>query len=297
MVGITLRDHVAGYPQDIRTTVLKIAEVSKTVCKSFLNRLGSTDHTNIYGEKQVKLDEWADKLFISELGKTGLAKVISTEEQSEILEFPSESNIALTIDPLDGSSLIGVNLTVGTIIGIHRDSVLKTGNQLIGALYILYGPLTLLVYSLGSGVHEFVLDKNGEYILEEENIQMPSGKIYSPGALRSEWLPYHKDWINRLESEGYKLRYSGSFVADVHQILHKGGVFSYPAFKGGDSGKLRLLYECVPMGYIVSQAGGAASNGNKNILDIFPEKFQVRTPIYIGGKREIQLIAEMMEDM
>jgi fructose-1,6-bisphosphatase I len=167
---------------------------------------------------------------------------------------------------------------------------MRPGKEMLGAMYILYGPLTVLVYSLGDGVHEFVLNEEEDYVLQEEDIWIPEGKIYSPGALRKDWLPYQERWIELLEEDGYKLRYSGSFVADVHQILRKGGVFSYPAYRGSPSGKLRLLYECRPMGYIVTQAGGAVSNGDTDILSIEPDNIHQRTPVYIGGKKEINLI-------
>ena len=297
MGRVKLSDHISDYPEDLKATVLKIAEVSKTISKGFVSRQGVSDTSNVYGETQLAIDKWADELLISELGGKGIVRTITTEEQPEILSFKSASDIGLTIDPLDGSSLIGINLTVGTIIGIHREDVLKPGREMIGAMYILYGPLTVLVYSLGVGVHKFVLNQQDEYVLQQENLTIPEGKIYSPGALRIEWLPYHVKWVEQLESEGYKLRYSGSFVADVHQVLHNGGVFTYPAYKGRDKGKLRLLFECVPMGYIVTQAGGAVSDGARDILTIRPVSNQDRTPVYIGGKREIQLIEKLKEGM
>ena len=297
MGRVKLSDHIKDYPEDLKAAVLKIAEVSKTISKGFASRQGVSDTSNVYGETQLAMDVWADELLISELGGKGIVRTITTEEQPEILSFKSASDIGLTIDPLDGSSLIGINLTVGTIVGIHRGDVLKPGREMIGAMYILYGPLTVLVYTLGKGVHEFVLNTQGDYVLQHENLTIPEGKIYSPGALRIEWLPYHLKWVEQLESEGYKLRYSGSFVADVHQVLHNGGVFTYPAYKGRDKGKLRLLFECVPMGYIVTQAGGAVSDGARDILTIRPVSNQDRTPVYIGGKREIQLIEKLKEGM
>jgi fructose-1,6-bisphosphatase I len=290
-----LSEHIQRYGKDVQKTILSIADASKTISRGFVSRQGVTNTSNVYGEKQLAMDKWADELLINSLGKTGVVKTITTEEQPTILEFDSSTDIGLAIDPLDGSSLIGINLTVGTIVGIYHGNVLRPGNEMAGAMYILYGPLTVLVYSLGEGVHEFVLNESGEYMLQEENIRIPDGNIYAPGALRNEWLPYHTKWIEQLETEGYKVRYSGSFVADVHQILHKGGVFTYPAYKDKAKGKLRLLYECAPMGYIVSQAGGAVSDGERDILTIQPESIQQRTPVYIGGRKEIQLIERIKE--
>jgi fructose-1,6-bisphosphatase I len=153
----------------------------------------------------------------------------------------------------------------------------------------------VLTYTAHNGVHEFVLNDQDEYVIQQENIRIPEGKIYAPGALRKDYLPEHKQYIEKLEADGYKLRYSGSFVADVHQILHKGGVFTYPGFKGREQGKLRLLFECNPMGMIVTEAGGACSTGKQNNLDIQPTGVDNRIPIYVGGKGEIQLIEDYLK--
>jgi fructose-1,6-bisphosphatase I len=159
-------------------------------------------------------------------------------------------------------------------------------------MYVLYGPLTTLTLTVGNGngVHEFVMDEYGEFHLTQENIKISNAKIYAPGALIKDYLPDHARFIKNLEEDGYKLRYSGSFVADVHQILHKGGVFTYPGFKGKEKGKLRLLFEANPMGKIVTEAGGAVSNGTIDILSIVPTAVNDITPIYIGGKDEISRI-------
>jgi fructose-1,6-bisphosphatase I len=145
-------------------------------------------------------------------------------------------------------------------------------------------------------VHEFVLNDNDDFVLQQDNVKIPNGKIYAPGALRKDYLPGHKEFIEKLEEDGYKLRYSGSFVADVHQILHKGGVFTYPGFKGREQGKLRLLFECNPMGMIVTEAGGSVSTGKENILNIQPTAVDNRVPIYVGGKSEISLIENYIKD-
>jgi fructose-1,6-bisphosphatase I len=141
-----------------------------------------------------------------------------------------------------------------------------------------------------------VLDDTGEFVLRHRDLRIPQGKIYAPGALRKDYLPAHARWIEHLEQSGYKLRFSGCFVADAHQILHKGGVFTYPGIKGKEKGKLRLLYEANPMGRLISEAGGAVSNGNGNILDIQPDAINQLTPVYIGGKNEIALIEKFMRE-
>ena len=285
-----LSKHLKGYEKDIVDVVLGVAEVSKTISRGFITRQGKTDTSNVYGEQQAAMDKWADELLINELGGSGLVRYLASEEQPELLEFESESDIALSVDPLDGSSLLGVNLAMGTIVGIHRGGVLKPGEEMVGAVYIIYGPLTVLVYSLGDGVHEFALNTDGDFILQEENMTIGSEKKMGPGAARNTYLPFHEEYISKLEADGYKIRFSGSFVADVHQILHKGGVFTYPGYQGSVRGKLRLLFECAPMGYIVTQAGGAVSDGYVDLLSIVPESISERVPVYIGGKREINLI-------
>ena len=250
---------------------------------------------NTFGEEQMALDKYADSVFISGLKKSRLVEYIATEEQEQIIKVDHpKNNFGVVIDPLDGSSLIDVNLCIGSIIGIYPDHVLERGAKMIAALYILYGPLTLLTFTTGKGVHEFVLDDTGEFVLKEQDIKIPDGKIYAPGALRKDYLPAHALWIEHLEHEGYKLRFSGCFVADVHQILHKGGVFTYPGFKGKEKGKLRLLYEANPMGMIIHEAGGRISDGISDILQITPEKIDQVTPIYVGGKKEIGLIEKYM---
>lgn len=245
----------------------------------------------------MALDKWADEVLINGLKKTGLVRYIATEEQPDIIEIDNPRNqFGIVIDPLDGSSLIDVNLAVGTIIGIYPGSVLEPGNTMIAAMYILYGPLTTLTMTTGNGVHDFVMDEKDDLILTQRDIKIPEGKIYAPGALRKDYLPQHAKFIELLESEGYKLRFSGSFVADMHQILHKGGVFTYPGFKGKENGKLRLLFEANPMGKIITEAGGAISNGKMDILSIEPEAIDLRTPIYAGGRKEIELIEKLMAD-
>lgn len=250
---------------------------------------------NIYGEEQMALDKWADDVLINGLKKTGLARYIATEEQPDIIEIGNpKNNFGVVIDPLDGSSLIDVNLAVGTIIGIYPGHILSPGNTMIAAMYILYGPLTTLTLTTGNGVHDFVMDEKGVFNLTQSDVKIPDGKLYAPGALRKDYLPRHARFIESLEAEGYKLRFSGSFVADMHQILHKGGVFTYPGFKGKEKGKLRLLFEANPMGKIISEAGGAISNGKTDILSIKPNAIDEITPIYAGGKKEISLIEKFM---
>jgi fructose-1,6-bisphosphatase I len=297
-----LKDFLAkeGTEKNLAELILHLSTQAEPVRSGYLTaskNMADGQTENTFGEKQMALDVYADEVFISGLKKTRLVRFIATEEQASIIEIENaKNNFGVVIDPLDGSSLIDVNFCTGSIIGIYPGNVLEKGATMVAALYFLYGPLTLMAYTTGKGVHEFFLDESGEFILKKQNVTIPEGKIYAPGALRKDYLPAHARWIEYLEQAGYKLRFSGCFVADVHQILHKGGVFAYPGFKGKEKGKLRLLYEANPMGMIVRQAGGAISNGREDILGIKPAGIDDRTPIYAGGKKEIALIEKFITE-
>ncbi|HVP94178.1 MAG TPA: class 1 fructose-bisphosphatase [Methanoregulaceae archaeon] len=291
----------SGTEKNLMELILHLSTQAEQIRKGYLiaskNIPADGQTENTFGEKQMALDVYADQVFISGLKKTRIAHFIATEEQKAIIEVDSPKNgFGVVIDPLDGSSLIDVNFCTGSIIGIYPGNVLEKGSKMIAALYFLYGPLTIMTFTTGKGVHEFFLDESGEFRLKNQNLTIPEGKIYAPGALRRDYLPAHARWIEYLEQAGYKLRFSGCFVADVHQILHKGGVFAYPGFRGKEKGKLRLLYEANPMGMIIHVAGGAISNGRGDIRDIQPEGIDDRTPIYVGGKKEIGLIEKFISE-
>jgi fructose-1,6-bisphosphatase I len=161
---------------------------------------------------------------------------------------------------------------------------------MVAALYITYGPLITMVYSAGKGTHEFVLNREGEYVLSQEDIRLKEkGDIYSLGGLRKDWTPEHLQFVEFLETQGYKLRYSGGFVPDINQILIKnGGIFTYPALKKSPAGKLRLLFELQPMAFLIEQAGGVATDGKTDILDVFVEDIGQRSAVYIGSRFEVE---------
>ncbi len=299
---VNLRDFLisTGTDEHLAGLILFLAEQARAVKKGFLRTAGKPageTTRNVYGEEQMPLDTYADSVFVEGLKSSGLARYIATEEQEKVIEVGHpKNNFGIVIDPLDGSSLIDVNFSIGTIIGIYPGHVLDRGSNLIAALYILYGPLTTLTFTTGRGVHEFVMDESGEFVLRQKDLRIPKGMLYAPGALRKDYLPAHRRWIEHLEQDGYKLRFSGCFVADVHQILRKGGVFTYPGIRGKEQGKLRLLYEANPMGMLVREAGGSISNGSSDILMIQPERIDQVTPVYIGGTNEIRLIENYMRE-
>jgi len=290
-----------GTEKHLAELILFLSDQAPAIRKGFLiagKKAAAGEKTrNVYGEEQMPLDKYADAVFVDGLKKARLARYVATEEQEQVVEIAEpKAGFGVVIDPLDGSSLIDVNLCVGTIIGIYPGHVLEKGSAMVAALYMLYGPLTSLTLTTGKGVHEFAMDESGEFVLRQRNLRIPEGKVFAPGALRKDYLLAHTRWIEQLEQEGYKLRFSGCFVADVHQILHKGGAFTYPGTKGKEKGKLRLLYEANPMGKIIQEAGGAISNGKTDILGIAPKAIDDITPIYIGGKKEISLIEKFMRE-
>ncbi len=279
----------------LASIIYEIGVASKYIVNAMrTGDLGLAGTSNLYGEEQLALDVLADEIIKDRLDHTGQVKCFASEEMDNILIFerkgPKQYSVA--VDPLDGSSLVDVNLSVGTIVGIYKgDDFFQIGRNLVGAMFVVYGPRTTLVYSAGKGVHEFTLNTLGEFVLTRENIMLKdSKKIYSPGGLRSQYLQPHKSFIGFLEENDYKLRYSGGFVPDINQILLKGGgLFTYPATVKAHSGKLRLLFELNPMAFLIENAGGYASNGNMPILDIKPEKIDQREPVYIGSRAEVAL--------
>jgi fructose-1,6-bisphosphatase I len=179
---------------------------------------------------------------------------------------------------------------------LHPFCFLK-GNKMDAACYVIYGQITSLVYSAKNGVHEFLMNSKGKFILKRENIQIPEGKIYSPGGLRKDYFPEHRKLIEELEEDGFKLRFSGSFVADFNQILYYGGLFTYPALKTHPNGKLRLLFEANPMSLLIKEAGGNSSNGFEKILNLKPEALNQRTPLYIGGKKAVSKLKKYFKEV
>lgn len=294
---MNLEEHIKGLDPDIVKITLTVAEKAKEIEKAFLTHNVDAGTQNVYGEQQLELDKWADKLIFDALEEIQIVRNVASEEQGEIQEIvKAEGEWGITLDPLDGVSCVETNLAVGTIVGMFNEgNVMEKGNKMDAACYVLYGPLTTLTYTAKQGVHEFVLDSNGDFTLRNEDLKMPDpGEIYSPGGLNKDWIPAHAKYIKELEDQGYKLRYSGSFTADFQQVLRYGGVFTYPALKEKPNGKLRLLFEGNPMSFIAQQAGGDSTNGKQSILSIKPEKIDQRVPLYIGSKKPIELAEKIV---
>ena len=296
----TLREYLdsAGCEPALSDLIVLIAAQAAPIREAFISNQSYAGTENSSGEEQAALDVWSDGHITKVLEKSGLVKELASEEKTDILKFPgAKEDYAVVMDPLDGSSLIQVNLCVGTIVGIYDNGdALSKGEDLRAAMYMLYGPMTVLTITVGKGVFTFAMDETGEYRMMDGPVKMPEGKIYGSGGLNKDWTQKHRKFIESIEAEGGKLRYSGSFVADFHQILKYGGIYCYPATIDNDTGKLRLVFEANPIGFIAKQAGGAISDGHTSLLEIEPKKPHHKTPIYVGSSGLIRRLEEICRE-
>lgn len=269
--------------------------------------LGTTGETNIQGEVVKKLDQIANDTFVRVFENSGLVCVLASEEMEKPLTMVEEgARYMLLVDPLDGSSNTDVNMPLGAIFSIRRskprqrqsveDELLQKGTEQIAAGYMLYGASTMLVFTVGQGVHGFTLEPSiGEYVLSNENIRIPAkGKVYSvnegnyhrwPGGTQK-YLDYVK-MEDKATGRPYSGRYSGCLVADVHRIILGGGIYLYPGENAKPEGKLRLMYEGNPLAMVVEQAGGKASTGMMRILEVEPKALHQRVPLIIGSAEDV----------
>ncbi|MCX6760485.1 MAG: fructose-1,6-bisphosphatase [Candidatus Nealsonbacteria bacterium] len=279
-----------GHSEELRDLIKIIVDQIRPIKNEFLGGDKKSGTYNIYGEKQIKLDKRANEILLMAFRNSKLVKQVGSEEEEEAIQMDSDKgHFGVTIDPLDGSSLIPTNLAVGIIFSIYENGDIMSGlKNITQAFYVLLGPMTLMVFADKSGVSQFIYNDKGAFDLVKENIIIPEGNLYSPGGLRKEWTDAHRDLISGFEENGFKLRYSGSFVPDFHQVLVYGGIFSYPALVDKPNGKLRLLFEVGPMAFIAEKAGGGATDGKIRILDIIPAEIDQRVPLYIGSKKLIE---------
>ncbi len=301
---INLRRYLreTGVDRDLTRIICEIANASKYIINAIrTGDLGVAGTSNLYGEQQLALDVLSDRIIQKRLEHSGVIAMMASEEVAEItpVTAPTNGRYSVAFDPLDGSSLVDVNLAVGTIVSIYEgDNVLQPGRNQVAALYVLYGPRTTMVLTTGNGVHEFAMNLLMEYDLVQENIQLVGpAKVYAPGGTRTKYSPGTEKFAQYLENSGTKLRYSGGFVPDINQVLIKGGgVFMYPHLKDLPDGKLRVLYELNPMAFLVEQAGGAASTGKGRMLDLQPESIDQCSPIFIGSKAEIEKLEQFIAE-
>jgi len=282
--------------------------ISREVTKAGLvDILGSADEENVHGEEVQKLDLYANSVIIRALDHTGLVACMASEESEGLIPIPEKfdaGEYVVIFDPLDGSSNIDVNVSIGTIFSIHRkqstgergvlEDCLQPGSQQVAAGYVVYGSSTMLVYTSGAGVHGFTLDPSiGEFLLSHPLMRMPQPprKVYSINeAYYRRWSTAQQRLVTHLKTEAsFGSRYIGSFVADIHRTLLQGGLFMYPADSESPNGKLRLLYEAAPMAMILEQAGGCATDGSRDISSIEPESLHQRTPVYMGSREFVEM--------
>jgi fructose-1,6-bisphosphatase I len=291
-------------------------EVNKAGLVDILGDFGST---NVQGEDQKKLDVFANTQFIAALTSGGECCIVASEEEDEFVAIDSpvskNAKYIVCIDPLDGSSNIDCNVAVGTIFSIFRrkstegkatlEDVLQKGTEQVAAGYVIYGSSTMLVYTTGKGVNGFTLDPSiGEFCLSHADMKIPEdGKIYSinegnyvhfPDGVKK-YLKYAQV-EDKASNRPYTSRYIGSMVADIHRNLIKGGIYMYPTTSGSPNGKLRLMYECNPMAFIIEQAGGVASDGFRRIMELEPTALHQRTAVYIGSRKMVEMVESLLAD-
>ena len=279
--------------------------------------LGGTDERNIHGEDVQKLDAWANDVIFRALDHGGYLCCMASEENEDVIAIPDKfptGRYALLYDPLDGSSNIDANVSIGTIFSIHMkvsdhprgclDDCMQQGSRQVAAGYIVYGSSTMMVYTTGTGVHGFTLDPSiGEFLLSHPDIRIPSPpqRIYSVNEGNyTRWSPGTRAFIDHLKgadgknTKPFSSRYVGSLVADFHRTLLYGGIFMYPRDSKSPNGKLRLLYEASPLAFICQQAGGRAIDGERDILLVQPQSLHQRTPLFIGAKELVDQAQEYL---
>lgn len=297
--------------QILRDIALAGKVVNREMNKAGLvNLSGSIGSLNIQGEDQQKLDLLANIRFKRALTKGGEAGAVISEEDETVTDLGNKGKYVVAIDPLDGSSNIDVNVSVGTIFSVYRrksplgqpmshEDFFQKGSEQVAAGYILYGSSTMLVYTTGHGTNGFTYDPSlGEYFLSHPDMHIPEvGTTYSVNeGLSNDFPAGVKKYLEYCHDQKYSSRYIGSLVADFHRNLLKGGIYLYPPTKVNPNGKLRIMYECNALAYLVEQAGGLASDGRRRILDIQPETLHQRVPLYIGSKKMVAQVEKKIQE-
>jgi fructose-1,6-bisphosphatase I len=281
--------------------------------------LGGTGETNVQGEHVEKLDLFANEVIVNAMDHGGNLCCMASEESPDVIPIPERfptGDYVLLFDPLDGSSNIDVNVSIGTIFSIHRkvtagergarEDCLQPGSRQVAAGYVQYGSSTMLVYTSGNGVHGFTLDPSiGEFLLSHPDIKIPvpPARYYSVNeAYYPRWSAEQRKLVDHFKGmhgeldAPYRSRYIGSLVSDFHRTLLRGGIFMYPADSKSPRGKLRLLYEAAPLAFVCEQAGGRATDGSRDILELVPEDLHQRTPLYLGSRELVDMAEEYLKE-
>lgn len=252
---------------------------------------GYAENKNASGDVQLKLDIRSDYIIEEELSRIPSVKALASEEKEQVDMVNPDGKYLIGYDPLDGSSLADVNLSVGSIFGIYEEDF--AGRNLVAAVYVVYGPRVELVTAYKQKVELFRVDKNGQFQFIQNLHLGEKGKLNAPGGTQQNWMPHHKELIDDIFQSGYRLRYSGGMVPDLHQILIKGGgLFSYPATSDAPKGKLRMVFEVFPFAFVYEKAGGMAIDGKNRLLDLAPDDHHDTTPCFFGSKAEIARVKE-----
>jgi len=275
--------------------IADIQEITLEISQLIINgELGYTDQSNTAGDQQLKLDIASDIIIEKRLKNKPYVLALVSEEKEDILECNPDGKYTICYDPLDGSSIVDSNLAVGTIYGIYKGSILS-GSTLEATVYIVYGPRIELVYTTteSKNVSRFRYE-GSSFVQLPDLVLQDGGRLNAPGGSQKHWNPRHARFIKSLFDNGYRLRYSGGMVPDLHQILVKGGgIFSYPSTEDNVNGKLRLLFEVLPFALIYENAGGQAIDDNFNrLLDITPSTLHETTPCFFGSNKEIAMLIE-----
>lgn len=298
---LSLNAHLyrAGADDDLRHLMVDIARASKYIQRAIrTTEVGLSGSKNSSGDAQLELDVVSNTIVGEELLDSHEVLAYASEEEDGLKQVHAKGRYVVVFDPLDGSSLVEANLAIGSIFGIYEgDFIGKTPRHQAAAVYVIYGPRTVLVYSIGKGAHAFYLNDVGEFLLLKENLTVGDAvHTYAPGNLRAvKDTPAYRDMMNTWLDEAVTLRYSGGMVPDIHHILMKGGgIFTNIGGSKYPNGKLRLTYECGPFAYIMEQAGGAASDGKQPLLDVQIAEIDQRTPLIIGSKKEVERVVRVL---
>jgi fructose-1,6-bisphosphatase I len=326
---VTIQRHIAqtqrqhpGATGELSGLLNAIAFAGKLITREvrkagLVDILGLTGRINVQGEKVQKLDQYAHHVLVRVLSQSGHTCVMASEEEEDVIHVPPGEklgNYAIAFDPLDGSSNIDANVSIGTIFSIYRrrspvgpgtiEDLLRPGREQVAAGYVLYGSSTMIVFTTGAGVHGFTYDPTvGEFFLSHEGIKIPrKGKIYSVNEGNcAKWAPAMQRFVAYLKEDDpetgrpYTARYVGSLVADFHRTLLYGGIFLYPAETTRPEGKLRVGYEAAPLAFLCEQAGGLATAGDRSIRTITPTSLHQRTPLFVGSEEDVKLLESFLK--
>ena len=269
-----------------------VASAAPEIRAGLPGRREEADAENPSGERRLAADEYADELLEARLGGVDGVGAYASEEREGVVD--TGEGYAVAVDPLDGSSNLEPNNVMGTIVGVYDASLPASGRELVAAGYVLYGPITTMAFARDGSVTEYLIE-DGEATVLNEDVTLPDDPtVYGFGGRVPDWPGDFAAYVDEIESE-LKLRYGGAMIGDVNQVLTYGGVFAYPALRSAPEGKLRLQFECNPVGYVIESAGGRSSDGSGSVLDVDPTELHQRTPVYLGNEALIDRLEAALD--